>query len=186
MSKKKVFAILISMMLLITLSFGVIAEAKTSDSGPTFRSILRKENKPDGEYWNGNYLYIIKHGVMQFGWVKYKGHTYYCHYTNTKKYPRGSAVRGEMRIRSGNRWYAFGSDGRMITKDQYIRKGRFKKVKCLEIRHGRVIYVYNTSAINRGRRYSTRERRNQWLMPDDTWETIPGHQFYPDYVDFQK
>lgn len=106
-------------------------EAK--DTGPKFRSICTKVNEPDGEWWNGGHLYIIKKGVMQFGWVKWKGRTYYCHYTDSKKYPRGSATRGEMKIKNG-KFYAFrGADCRMITEDYYYRYGPVSKRLSLKL-----------------------------------------------------
>lgn len=159
-------------------------EAK--DTGPNFRSICTKVNEPDGEWWNGNHLYIIKKGVMQFGWVKWKGHTYYCHYTDSKKYPRGSATRGEMRIKHG-KFYAFaGSDCRMITEDYYYRYGPVSKRLSLKLNKDKSVrYVYNTARIHRNWRYSTKEHRLQICGSDDVWRST-GMQYWPDYVDWQK
>lgn len=174
--------VLLSLIALICLSTEVSAKTKE----PTITSICTKVNEPDGEWWNDGHLYIIKHGVMQFGWVRYRGRTYYCHKTDTKKYPIGSAVRGKMKIKKGNRWYAFGGDGRMITKDYYKRKGRIKKRLSLKINKDHTVrYVYNTSACFGYRRYSTKERRYQEEQINGSWKTV-GMQFYPDYVDHQR
>lgn len=180
------FAIIVLLCLIALICLTEVeASAKTTE--PTITSICTKVNEPDGEWWNDGHLYIIKKGVMQFGEVHYKGNTYYCHYTDSREYPRGSATVGEMRIRSGNRWYAYDGNGRLITKDYYIRKGKIKKRLSLKInRDGTVRYVYNTSACFGGRRYSTKERRYQELQRSGKWKTLPGMQFYPDYVDNQR
>lgn len=139
-----------------------------------------------GEYWSGGNLFIYKHGRIQTGWVRYKGHTYYCHKTGSNKYPVGSATRGEMRVRKG-KFIAFkGSTGQRITKDYYVRKGRFKKRLSLKMnRDGSVRYVYNTSACFGYRRYNCKERRYQEEQLDGTWKTV-GMQFWPDYIDWQE
>ena len=177
----KVLAV-IYLAVVIMIMLCTITEAKTRE--PEFTSLTKAA---DGEHWEGQHLFIVKNGKIQTGWVRYKGHTYYCHKTDSQKYPRGSATRGEMKIRNG-KFYAFaGADCRMITKDYYIRKGRFKKRLSLKInKDGSVRYVYNTSACFGYRRYNCKERRYQDSQPDNTWKTVPGMQFVPDYVDTQK
>lgn len=172
----------IYLILMLVMVSCTITEAKTT--GPEFTSLVKAK---DGVYKDGSYLYIIKNRKVQTGWVRYKGHTYYCHKTDSRKYPRGSATRGEMKIRNG-KFYAFdGSTGRMITSDYYVRKGPRKKKLCLKInKDGSVEYVKNTSACFGYRRYNCKERRYQEAQPDNTWKTVPGHQFLPDYVDTQR
>ena len=164
----------------------IVADAKTKAPEPTITSICTKVNEPDGEWWNGNHLYNKKKGVMQFGWVRWRGHTYYCHYTDSKKYPRGSATRGEMKIRNG-KFYAFrGADCRMITEDYYYRYGPVSKRLSLKMNEDKSVrYVYNTARIHRNWRYSTKEHRLQICGSDDIWRSV-GMQYWPDYKDWQK
>ena len=154
---------------------------KTASEKYPIGSVTRGEIRTVG----GN-LFIYKHGRIQTGWVRYKGHTYYCHKTGSNKYPVGSATRGEMRVRKG-KFIAFkGSTGQRITKDYYVRKGRFKRRLSLKMnRDGSVRYVYNTSACFGYRRYSTKERRYQEEQLDGSWKTV-GMQFWPDYIDWQE
>ena len=175
---------LIYLIAMLAIIFFTAAEVGAKTREPEFTSLTKTA---DGEHWEGQHLFIVKGGKIQTGWVRYKGHTYYCHKTDSQKYPRGSATRGEMKIRNG-KFYAFaGADCRMLTKDYYIRKGRFKKRLSLKInKDGSVRYVYNTSACFGYRRYNCKERRYQDSQPDNTWKTVPGMQFIPDYVDTQK
>ena len=174
------------LILVIALLMLIFVGAEAKETEPTITSICTKVSEPDGEWRNGRHLYIIKNGVMQFGWTKWKGNTYYCHYTESKKYPRGSATRGEMRVKSG-KLYAFrGADCRMITEDYYLRYGPVSKRLSLKINKDKSVrYVYNTAAINRNKRYSTAEHRLQICGSDNRWRSV-GMQYWPDYVDWQK
>lgn len=168
---------------LIALTF-VEAQGKQPE-GPQITSLV-KEKKPHGIFRDQDgHTYILKHGVMQFGWVRWKGATYYCHKTESKKYPKGSATRGEMRIKGG-RFFAFaGADCKQITKDYYYQYGPVSRRLSLKInRDGSVRYVYNTARIHRNWRYSTAERRLQICGSDDVWRST-GMQYWPDYMDWQ-
>ena len=142
----------------VAVVLAIIAATAVEAKEPTFKSLYVTE----GEWHNGGHLFIVKDGVVQTGWTTYNGHLYYCHKTGSNKYPVGSATRGEMRVRKG-KFIAFkGSTGQRITKDYYVRKGRFKKRLSLKMnRDGSVRYVYNTSACFGYRRYNCKERRYQ-------------------------
>lgn len=140
-------------------------------------------------YDSKGHIFIYKNGKKQTGWVKYKGETYYCHKTGTKKYPKGSATRGEMKVRTGNRWYAFAGSGKLIKPDKdgeyKIRKGARKWVTSLIMnKDGTVRYVMSIAACFRGYRFSTAARRDQHSI-NDKWTNI-SERYYPDYVDHQK
>ena len=170
--------VLLGLIALICLS---TVEASAKETGPDFRSIC----EPDGEWWNGGHLFIVKKGVVQTGWVRYRGNTYYCHETGTEKYPIGSATRGEMKIQSG-KFYAFRETGRMITVDDYIKKGPRRKRLSLELNPDKSVrYVYNTSACFGYRRYCTKEHRYQEEQSNGRWKSV-GMQFWPDYIDWQR
>lgn len=166
----------------IFLIIATVTDAATPEAVYRDKALARH-----GEYRSGGNIFIYKDGELLTGWVRYKGRTYYCHKTGSAKYPIGSATRGEMRVRKG-KFFAFqGTTGQMITKDYYIRKGRFKKRLSLKMnKDGSVRYVYNTSACFGYRRYSCKDRRYQEEQMDGKWKTVPGMQFYPDYVDWQK
>ena len=132
------------------------------------------------------HIYIYDHGRKMTGWVNYKGHRYYLHKTGSKKYPVGSATRGEMRIRNGNKWYAMDGNGQMVTEDYYVRKGRLKKRLCVKLRKDKTVqFIYNTSACFGYIRYSTSLKRYQESDMYDRWNTV-GMQCFPDYVDHQR
>lgn len=183
---------LISLMLLIAnlaVACGFIclkAEARTYP-GITMEQVS-KDRPFDGIVGDENgFMYVYKKGKLQTGYFRFEGHWYYGHKTSGS-YPKGSVTMGQMRIRNGNRWYAYDTDGKQICNDVYIHKGRFRKVKQLQLaKDNRVLYVYETAAISRGERYSTRDRRWQqectaghWYTPEQM-QTIPG-----DWVDFQR
>ena len=44
----------------VVLAIIAVTAVEAKDTGPNFRSICTKVNEPDGEWWNGNHLYIIK------------------------------------------------------------------------------------------------------------------------------
>ena len=156
----------------------IVADAK--DIGPDFKTLY----VPEGEWWNGGHLFIVKEGVVQTGWTKYNGHLYYCHKTATEKYPIGAATRDEIRKKGGH-WVAFDEKGRRITKDQYVTKGPHRKVKVLEFsKKGYLKYIYNTDLSFRYFRYSFKEHRRQ-EQTGGRWRTV-GMQYYPDCVDWQK
>lgn len=184
--KKRIIVLMMLISLIVSFNLTTIAaEAKVTE--PTIISLLRPHPEPNGIYKdpNGN-VYIIKKGVMQFGWVKYGNDYYYCHSTGTRKYPRGSATRGEMKIIDG-RWYAFNSQGKLIKKDYYIQKGPYKWKLSLKIRKNYTVqYVYDTSKCFY-KRYSTALRRYQKPDKNNKWRTIEGMQFIPEgWVDWQK
>lgn len=157
-------------------------------SGVSF-SEMAKNRPKNGKFLDkdGN-LYIYKHGVVQIGWFRYKGHTYYGHENGTMKHPVGSLTRGQFRITKGNRWYAFDGKGRMITKNKYYRKGRFKRLRELGVRKNHTVaYVYGISAGTRGYRYSTAELRWQREITFGVWRTLESMQSIPDgWVDWQE
>ena len=175
-------------LLILVLIAALAVDAKEPE--PTIESISITgitEKQLNGLVEKNGHIYIYKNGKKLTGWVRYKGSTYYLHKTGSKKYPVGSATMGEMRIRNGNKWYAMDGWGKLITEDYYVRKGRFKKRLCLKLRKdGTVQFVYNTSACFGYRRYSTSLRRYQESQPDNSWKTVEGMQFYPDYVDHQR
>ena len=175
--------IYLAVMIIIILC--TVAEAKETKA-TVEKEFQDKSLAREGEYRSGGNLFIYKRGRLQVGWVRYKGHTYYCHKTGSAKYPVGSATRGEMRVRKG-KFFAFqGTTGRLITEDYYIRKGRFKRRLSLKINRDRSVrYVYNTSACFGSRRYSTKERRYQEEQMNGKWKTV-GMQFWPDYIDWQE
>lgn len=144
---------------------------------------------------NGKYIdrqghmYIMKHGKPRTGYFKYHGKYYYGHKTSSKKYPKGSVTVGQFRIKSGNRWYAYNSNGAMIRKDTYVRKGRIKKILKVDIRsrNHTVRYVYGTSRYTIGTRYSTALQRREWMDENGKWHTYEGMPFVPDdWVDWQR
>ena len=143
----------------------------------------------NGRYTDAaGHIYIMSHGKPKTGYFRYHGAWYYGHKTSTAKYPRGSVTTGEMRIRSDNRWFAYGSDGKRINKDQYVRKSRTRKILQLDIRsrdHS-VRYVYQTATTRRGYRYNTQRKR--WQQMDDSGKWVDyGHQVIPlGWVDSQK
>ena len=173
--------------LLCLIALICLSTVEASAKEPEFTSLTKAA---DGECWEGHHLYIIKNGKIQTGWVKLKvgrkTYTYYCHKTDSRKYPRGSATRGEMRIKNG-KFYAFaGADCRMITEDYYLRYGPVKKRLSLKINRDKSVrYVYNTAAINRNKRYSTAKHRLQICGIDNRWRSV-GMRYWPDYVDWQK
>jgi hypothetical protein len=141
---------------------------------------------------NGKYIdkagnvYIMSHGKPKTGYFTYKGKHYYGHKTATKKYPKGSLTVGEMRIRDG-KWYAYGTDGARIEKDQYVRKGR-QRIMQLDIksRNHSVRYIYGTARTTLGTRYSTRLKRTQHMDDKGKWHDVEGMQYIPYYVDKQR
>lgn len=142
----------------------------------------------DGKRVVNGYVYIFKHGKPRTGHFRYKGKWYYGHKTGSATYPKGSCTAGDMRVEKGNKWYAYGTDGAMIRKDQYVRKGRTRKILQLDIRSKdhTVRYVYGTARGSIGSRYSTKEWRMQYLDDDGEWKTYEGMPYYPPYVDLQK
>ena len=92
-----------------------------------------------------------------------------------------------MRVERGNKWYAYGLDGAMIRKDQYVHRGR-RRILQLDIRsrNHTVRYVYGTARGSIGSRYSTREGRMQYMDDDGEWRTYEGMPYYPPYVDDQR
>lgn len=175
-----VFAVFVLLCLIVLI---YLSSVEASAKEPEFTSLTKAA---DGEHWEGQHLFIVKGGKIQTGWVRYKGHTYYCHKTDSRKYPRGSATRGEMKIKKG-KFYAFaGADCRMITEDYYYRYGPASRRLSLKINKDKSVrYVYNTARIHRNWRYSTAERRLQICGSDNRWRST-GMQYYPDYVDWQK
>ena len=142
---------------------------------------------------NGKYIdkygniFIMKDGKPRTGHFRYKGKWYYGHKTDDGPYWKGSCTAGEMRVERGNKWYAYGLDGAMIRKDQYVHRGR-KRILQLDIRsrNHTVRYVYGTARGSIGSRYSTREGRMQFLDDDGEWRTYEGMPYYPPYVDDQR
>ena len=184
-----VFAVFVLLCLIALICLSSV-EASAKDTGPNFRSICKKIPEPEGEWWNGGHLFLLKrdkngHAVAQLGWVKWKGHLYYCHKTASKKYPLGSATRGEIRDRGSNHWVAFDDKGRRITQDQYVGKGPRRRAKSLELdKNGYVKYIYNTALCYRHIRYSMQEHRRQEQVKG-RWVSV-GQQYYPDCVDLQR
>lgn len=149
-------------------------------------SVFAKSRKKNGIITDSKgYIYIYKNGKKQYGYVKYKGKTYYAHKTGSSKYPKGSVTTDEMRI-CGNKWYVFSWDGSRYDKDKYVRLGRFKRVLSIKIRKDHTVqYMYRNSAINHNR-YSTKERRWQEQRDDGKWYSF-GMQVIPEgWVDTQK
>ena len=149
-----VFAVFVLLCLIALICLSSV-EASAKDTSPNFRSICKKIPEPEGEWWNGGHLFLLKrdkngHAVAQLGWVKWKGHLYYCHKTASEKYPLGSATRGELRDRGSNHWVAFDDKGRRITQDQYVGKGPRRRAKSLELdKNGYVKYNESpSSALN--------------------------------------
>ena len=178
---KRIIAIILALVLLttpVTAQTCDLTKAKTEMTAKT--GIF--------EYKGHWYLYIG--GKMQFGKIKFRGNYFYAHRTGSKAYPKGSLTKGQFRIESGNRWFAYSIDhGKMYVKNHYVRKGRFRRVLDLEIRKDHTVrYVYNNASTVRGSiRYSTAERRLQRDEAFGKWRTIEGMQFIPDgWVDFQK
>ena len=178
---KRIVAIILALVLLTT-----PVTAQTCD----LRHAKTEMTAKTGIYVEKGHYYLYKNGRKQYGYIKYKGGYYYAHKTGSKKYPRGSLTKGQFRIERGNKWYAYSiNEGRMYTKNHYIRKGRFKKLIDLAIRKDRTVaYVYNNASTVRGSiRYSTRERRLQRDLSFGQWRTIEGMQFIPSgWVDWQK
>lgn len=181
MEKNKWIRILIIIYVVAMILIMLAKAVEAKDTGPNFRSITA----PEGEWWNGGHLFIVKKGVVQTGWVEHNGHLYYCHKTASEKYPIGSVTRGEIMIVSGNRWVAFNGKGWRVTKDQYIAKGPHRKAKVLEFgKDGYLKYIYNTDMSFRNFRYSLKEHRRQEQV-NGKWVSV-GMQYYPDCVDWQK
>ena len=146
--------------------------------------------KPKNGRWTDpktGYVYIMKNGKPRTGYFKYHGKHYYGHKTSSRKYPKGSVTRGQFRIRSGNRWYAYSVRGTRYEKDHYIRWGRFKIRPDLKIRKDHTVkYVYCITSTSY-MRYSTKELRMQEEALSGGWRTIEGMQFIPyGWVDYQK
>lgn len=164
----------------------VHAHAQTCDLSKAKTEMTAKT----GIFKKGGHLYLYIGGKMQYGEIKYQGKYFYAHRTSSKRYPKGSLTRGQFRIKSKNRWYAYsGADGSMYTKNKYTAKGRFKRYIELAIRKDRTVrYVYNNASTVRGSiRYSTAERRLQRDLSFGEWKTIEGMQFIPDgWVDWQE
>ncbi len=143
----------------------------------------------NGKYMDKEgHIFIMKNGKPQKGYFKYRGKWYYGHGHASKKYPRGSVTTGELRITSTGRWYAFASDGTMITKDTFVRKGRTRRLPVLDIRSRdhTVRYIYGTTRFTIGHRYSTAEMRMQEMDDNGKWRTVEGMPFVPEYVDLQR
>ena len=124
--------ILTAIYLAIIISIIAATAVHASMPEPTLEVNCHHKSKHKNKELHGliekdKHIYIYDHGRKMTGWVNYKGHRYYLHKTGSKKYPVGSATRGEMRIRNGNKWYAMDGNGQMVTEDYYVRKGRFKK-----------------------------------------------------------
>lgn len=178
---KRMIAILLAIVLLVTPVTAQTCDLTKAKTQMTAKTGIFVEK---GQY------YLYKNGRKQYGHIKYKGGYYYAHRTGSKKYPRGSLTKGQFRIERGNRWYAYSiHEGRMYTRNTYIRKGRFKRCIDLEIRKDRTVkYVYNNASTVRGAiRYSTALRRLQRDLSFGKWRTLEGMQFIPDgWVDWQK
>ncbi|MBR2259634.1 MAG: hypothetical protein IJ899_20325 [Blautia sp.] len=176
----------ILMILVLLLTAPVSITAQTCD----LRQAKTEMTAKTGIYEYKGHWYLYKNGRKQYGHIKYKGNYYYAHRTSSRKYPRGSLTKGQFRIESGNRWFAYSIDhGKMYVKNHYVRKGRFKRYLDLAIRKDRTVaYVYDNSSTVRGAiRYSTRERRLQRDLSFGQWKTIEGMQFIPDgWVDTQR
>lgn len=172
---------IIASLLLITIMIATMTSVVFADN-----NYLRPSN---GWYKDeGNNIYYYKNGKVKTGYFKVDGKTYYGHKTNSKKYPKGSVTKGQMRIEKDNKWYAFNiSTGARYDKDLYIRKGRTKRILQLKIRKNHTVkYVYETAATRRGYRYNTARRR--WQTEDSNGKWVDyGNQIIPDgWVDFQK
>ena len=176
----------ILMILVLLLTAPVSITAQTCD----LRQAKTEMTAKTGIYEYKGQWDLYKNGRKQSGHIKYKGNYYYAHRTSSRKYPRGSLTKGQFRIESGNRWFAYSIDhGKMYVKNHYVRKGRFKRYLDLAIRKDRTVaYVYDNSSTVRGAiRYSTRERRLQRDLSFGQWKTIEGMQFIPDgWVDTQR
>ena len=174
------------MIIVFALIAPAIAHAQTCDLSKAKTERTVKE----GIYERGGHYYLYKNNRLQYGHIRYKGNYYYAHRTGSKKYPKGSLTKGQFRIEKGNKWYAYSiNQGKMYTRNTYIRKGRFKRYIDLEIRKDRTVrYVYDNSSTVRGSlRYSTAERRLQRDLSFGEWKTIEGMQFIPSgWVDWQK
>lgn len=143
----------------------------------------------DGKYIDKEgHIFIMKNGKPRTGYFSYKGKWYYGHGHNSRKYPRGSVTTGELRITSTGRWYAFASDGTMVTKDTFMRKGRTRRLPVLDIRsrNHTVRYIYGATRFTIGHRYSTAEMRMQEMDEKGRWRTVEGMPFVPEYVDQQR
>ena len=162
-------------MIMMTASLSITANAKSG--------IPRNGRYMDSQ----GHIYIMKHGKPRTGYFTYHGKHYYGHKTNSKKYPKGSVTRGQFRIRSGNRWYAYSVRGTRYEKDHYIRWGRFKIRPDLKIRKDHTVkYVYCITSTSY-MRYSTKELRMQEETTFGKWRTIEGMQFIPyGWVDYQR
>lgn len=153
-------------------------------------SVSAKTRIPrNGKYIDAaGHIYIMRHGKPRLGHFRYKGRLYYGHRTSSATYPKGSCTAGDMRIEKGNRWYAYGTDGAMIRKDMYVKKGRTKRILQLDIRSRdhTVRYVYGTARGSIGSRYSTAEGRMQYQDDKGKWRSYEGMPYYPPYVDDQR
>lgn len=142
----------------------------------------------NGRYTDrAGHIFIYKNGRPRTGYFKWRGSWYYGHKTGSAEYPRGSVAVGQMRIKSPGRWYAYDEQGRRISRDQYVRKGRTRKILQLDIRsrNRTVRYIYGTSRHTIGTRYSTALMRMQWQDDRGRWHTYEGMQWVPEYVDLQ-
>lgn len=157
--------------------------------GCTFEEMVAKRPK-NGMYRDKYGFYrIYKHGKLLTGDIKYNGRYYYAHKTGTKKYPKGTLTCEEIRIRDG-KWYAYDIDGEMFVKDRYVRTGRFKRSKVLDIdeRTMSVINIYNYSKqFKQHGRYNVRLRKWQFERTFDDWYTPKQKKSIPkEWIDYQK
>ena len=174
MAKKfKTISIMFMVMFIIAACFTPAAEAKAPR---------------DGKHVIDGYVYIFKDGKPRTGHFKYHGKWYYGHKTESPTYPKGSCTANDMRVEKGNKWYAYGADGAMVTKDRYAKMDYLEKILELDVRKRdhTVRYVYGIELGSIGSRYSTEEMRMQFLDCDGKWYTYEGMQYYPPYVDDQK
>lgn len=170
---KKKFALMLILALIIC-TMPVIAKTKIPRNG-----------KYIDKY---GHIYIMRNGKPRTGHFKYHGKWYYGHKTSSPDYPKGSCTAGDMRVENGNKWYAYGTDGAMIRKDVYVKKGRTKRILQLDIRHRNhtVRYVYGTSRGSIGSRYSTKSGRMEYQDANGKWHAYVGMPYYPPYVDNQR
>lgn len=179
-----VFMVIIAMLLALLV---VVVEAKEPGIPGVKFGEMAQERPFDGIIGDEDgFIYVFKNGKLMTGYFKFEGNWYYGHKTNGN-YPRGAVTMGQMRIRGRNNWYAYDIDGRQICNDVYIRQGKNKKVKQLQLaKDNRVLYVYDTAKANR-ERYSTEDRRWQMKKRNGKWHTPEQMQSIPgDWVDFQR
>lgn len=134
-------------------------------------SVSAKNTVPrNGMYTDaqGN-TYIYKHGKMRLGWVTYKGHRYYCHYSKSRMYPKGAIAKNTYRVKN-NKLYYFDDKGRKITKDtRYIGLNRHSTS---------VHYIYAPGMGGRRYRYNANHKRYQYLTDSGKWKDT-GKRCYP-------